>query len=73
MTTNNRKLIPRRVFREMQNVSTMTQHRREKSLPGYPKPVTISKRVYFFEDEVSRYFAQLRSEAGAALSQGDEA
>jgi hypothetical protein len=61
MIAENRKLIPRRVFREMQNISTMTQHRREKTLPGYPKPITISNRIFFFDDEIEAYFASLRA------------
>jgi hypothetical protein len=60
MSAKNRKLVPRRVFRETQNISTMTQHRREKKIPNYPKPVVISNRVYFFEDEIEAYFASLR-------------
>jgi hypothetical protein len=70
MTAENRKLIPRRVFREMQNISTMTQHRREKSISGYPKPIVISNRVYFFETDVSRYLESLRGDHQAEGAAG---
>jgi hypothetical protein len=61
---NGRRLMPRKEFRERQGgVSLMAIWRRERSVEGYPKPVYINKRAYYWSDEVERYFASLSTTA----------
>lgn len=58
-----RVMISRAAWREMQGgVSLMTIYRREK-LPGYPQPVIIRKRAFYYLDECMAYLAGLRTAA----------
>lgn len=58
------KLISRRAFRELQGgVSLMTIYRREKEVQGYPQPVLIRNRAFYYEAEVKAYLESLRANA----------
>lgn len=57
---DSRRLIPRQKFRELQGgISRMTLYRRQKTVEGYPAPVFIQKRAYYYADEVERYLGNL--------------
>jgi hypothetical protein len=56
-----RRLISRRQLREMEGgVSLMTIFRRERTVPGYPQPVLIRARAFYWNTDVERYYASLR-------------
>ena len=57
---NERRLITRKQFREMQgNPSEMSIWRRERKVAGYPQPVFINGRAHYWADEVEAYLATL--------------